>query len=631
MLVASALVAPSLSAAPPPLVLQEGVERYSLKGHLGYVVDQQGSATLADIIERRQIGDHATSSSNQVVAGFRSEATVWVFFTLQLSEGAATYWWLNAAEELIDQVTVYAVAGDDTLVINRSGRAIADWMPNNVWGQHLTELDLTEHPELDLYIAVRSATALRIKPALYSELALQRQQAIDGLLIGGYAGIILMVLLISIIRASRQRSAVDGFYVVYIVGLNTSALVNLGLMYPLGWRLSLSTIHLLVIGGALLAIPALIGFMRSFIAWPHDRAREINQVLAVITAVFLAGAVSSWLISPSLAFAYANVGSALFVLAYLGSALWAAFKGYRNAILFLLAFAPFIVAVVARVLEGVGVFSGGGAILRLFFFTSLVHSIALMIAIIVREAAMRASQERLEAELTQAQRDLEYQANLTRMLAHELRTPLAVIDSYSQLATMAVEHGTQVTRQRLDKIREGVKIMAGILKRFLSEDRIISTAKPQVQALDLKLLIDQVVSISQTETNKHLLRFDTTLDQCVMSLDAELITVMLRNLIDNAIRYSPDGGNISVKLSSDSDDCIVIAVEDEGVGIPSSDLPHIFERYFRTQQVEDATGTGLGLHLVKVIAEQHGGSVSCQSALGEGTRFAVKLPNAAGN
>jgi signal transduction histidine kinase len=90
------------------------------------------------------------------------------------------------------------------------------------------------------------------------------------------------------------------------------------------------------------------------------------------------------------------------------------------------------------------------------------------------------------------------------------------------------------------------------------------------------------------------------------------------------VRYSPEGGVVALRACAEGGD-LIIEISDEGVGIPPEAQPRIFERYYRTSQVEDAIGAGLGLYIVRSIAHLHGGEVTCDSTLGEGSTFKVRL------
>jgi signal transduction histidine kinase len=108
--------------------------------------------------------------------------------------------------------------------------------------------------------------------------------------------------------------------------------------------------------------------------------------------------------------------------------------------------------------------------------------------------------------------------------------------------------------------------------------------------------------------------------------------LLVRNLLDNAVRYSPNGGRVEVEVGSRDGEAL-IAVRDTGIGIPSRDLPRIFERFYRVDRARsrDTGGTGLGLSIAKHVAEQHGGRIEVQSELGGGSEFTIRLPASAGS
>jgi len=114
--------------------------------------------------------------------------------------------------------------------------------------------------------------------------------------------------------------------------------------------------------------------------------------------------------------------------------------------------------------------------------------------------------------------------------------------------------------------------------------------------------------------------------------DAQGVEQILRNLLDNARRYTPDGGSITVRIAPDPDDgeAFEVAVEDSGVGIPSKSLPRIFERFYRadTSRAREVGGTGLGLAIVRHLVQAMGGDVSVASELGRGTTMRFTLPRA---
>jgi signal transduction histidine kinase len=107
------------------------------------------------------------------------------------------------------------------------------------------------------------------------------------------------------------------------------------------------------------------------------------------------------------------------------------------------------------------------------------------------------------------------------------------------------------------------------------------------------------------------------------------LSLLIRNLVDNALRHTPPGGSIHVRLHN-MDGTALLTVTDTGVGIPSRDLPRIFERFYRVDRARsrETGGTGLGLAIVKHVVENHGGAVEVRSELGRGSTFEVRLPAA---
>lgn len=215
------------------------------------------------------------------------------------------------------------------------------------------------------------------------------------------------------------------------------------------------------------------------------------------------------------------------------------------------------------------------------------------------------------------------QALFLRMLTHEVRTPLAIIDSNCQL--LSLDHCRDTEANNILPIRAAVARLAELFDRCLSQDQLVSIGKPKLAPVDLATLLTIVSQEVQRRTDDHLVTLRIgSLPLHIMG-DATLLQIMLTNLLDNAVRYSPEGGVIELVALADNVGKVVIEVRDEGVGIPEADLDHIFQRYFRTHQVGDTVGAGLGLYIVKNIARLHSGDVVCESTLGEGSVFRVTL------
>jgi signal transduction histidine kinase len=154
-------------------------------------------------------------------------------------------------------------------------------------------------------------------------------------------------------------------------------------------------------------------------------------------------------------------------------------------------------------------------------------------------------------------------------------------------------------------------------------------AKQDHQILDVTPLLWELADEfqPQAEAKKQLLVLGHAEPNSKVQCDTLKIRQALRNLIGNAIKYTPDGGTVTLSLERE-ENMAYIKIKDTGLGIPASDVPHIFDRFYRVHDKghEGIGGNGLGLAIVKAIAEDHGGDVTVESEVGKGSCFTLKLP-----
>ena len=213
--------------------------------------------------------------------------------------------------------------------------------------------------------------------------------------------------------------------------------------------------------------------------------------------------------------------------------------------------------------------------------------------------------------------------------SHELKTPAATIQAAAEtLRQAAADDPPAVARFASQLEREAVRL-SRIVADLLDLSRLESGST-----------LDDVVSLGATARDEAQ-RLEDAAERAGVSLrvvtDAERpfrgsqqdLALLVRNLVDNAVRYSRRGGSVTVEVSSDGDE-VMLRVRDTGIGIPSRDIPRIFERFYRVDRARsrETGGTGLGLAIVKHIVENHRGRVEVESELGAGSTFRVSLPAA---
>ena len=213
---------------------------------------------------------------------------------------------------------------------------------------------------------------------------------------------------------------------------------------------------------------------------------------------------------------------------------------------------------------------------------------------------------------------------------HELRTPLANIKAYAE--TLVLSEMLDVEQQK--EFCNTINAEATRLARLI--DDLLSVASMEAGALvisrenvELDRLLQEIVGKVAAQIEQHHITFEAIFSPKLpeLALDKDKLATALVNLLSNAIKYTPDGGRVALKAHV-TDDNVVIEVEDSGIGIAEEELPKVFNRFFRSDdhRVQNTTGTGLGLALTHEVVKLHGGTLSVQSVLNEGSTFTVTLP-----
>ena len=215
-------------------------------------------------------------------------------------------------------------------------------------------------------------------------------------------------------------------------------------------------------------------------------------------------------------------------------------------------------------------------------------------------------------------------------VSHELRTPLTSIKGYIEALIDGAKDDPQKCAEFLGIIQKHSDQLNALLADLLQLSTIESGQYQWQRGIVwIPEMIDKAVHLLQPQARKKGQEISTGLAEGVGTLtgDADKLIQVLINLIDNAIKYTPNGGRIRVEARQ-REDAVEIAVSDSGIGIPAKEIPRIFERFYRVDRARsrEMSGTGLGLSIVKHIIEAHGGKVSVESQVGKGSRFVVTLP-----
>jgi len=211
--------------------------------------------------------------------------------------------------------------------------------------------------------------------------------------------------------------------------------------------------------------------------------------------------------------------------------------------------------------------------------------------------------------------------------SHEMKTPVAGILATAETLQHAIEHDPQSAQRFALTLASEARRLSDLITDLLSLARLeepLDAPNP----VDLSAVVEASIGDAADRCAAGGVTFGGARERSVFVRGrVEDLRLLIRNLVDNAIRYTLSGGDVDVSLRANDEDAELV-VRDTGVGIPIKDLPRVFERFFRVDQARARAtgGTGLGLAIVRHVAETHGGSVSVESQLGSGSTFTVRIP-----
>ena len=223
----------------------------------------------------------------------------------------------------------------------------------------------------------------------------------------------------------------------------------------------------------------------------------------------------------------------------------------------------------------------------------------------------------------------ELKTNFLRMMSHDLKTPLARIQGMTDIALRDGDQLTEMQQQAIRNISKSSRELTTFVESVLNLSRIetnevkLELISKDVNAI-LKSVIDKLRYLAKEKNIEIIEDFEPVFS---IRVDESLITQVFTNLVENAIKYSPEGTRIMVS-TEELDGKVNIQVSDQGMGIPSEDQANIFDKFYRSSRVRNSSenGHGLGLYLTKYFIELHNGDISLDSQPQQGSTFSVNIP-----
>ena len=613
----------SFSTAASSAGVLQSLERQvlAMDGRASLYIDPLGRLTFEDIRMAEEAGlDPFTESRSNLSFGY-TEDVVWLRWRLQGLEGAgARVWWLHVKPTFLDNLTLYQVLPDGQVSVSHGGDHVAFSQRLIPAREHLLPVLLDEQVTT-LYLRVETASTLVITSQLWLPEAYQQANDKVTLLYGMLFGLVLLSVLVSVLAAiwsGRQIFYLGALYLTCygMVHFTTNGFDTL-LLYPESpW------INDNMVGAWGFATAAsLAAFVLAYLQ-PRPFMPLMDGFLRLQIGVSVLGCVVS------LAGYYLVIvqGFMLLGLSVLMTLLVLTIAMLRHrrreALLMLLLFGPGILAILAQVMRNLGYLPLNFWTNHLWALSSVFQApfTAVILLMKVRD------EERTYLKERRRNRALR---QFFSTMAHELRTPVSILSSALTNLELLTKDRAAEFAPRFRRARTALGRLNYLIDSALAEDRLSSgNVRFQFQKVQISQVLDDVQALMIVEP-PHQLDISVTNDVSSLDADPYWLNIALLNLLDNAVKYSPDGGPILLSVAQAGESSIRITVEDHGIGVPAGDREQIFERFFRAENAEAASkisGAGLGLYLVAEVVQRHGGTVTCEAPRVGGSRFTIVLP-----
>ena len=619
----------AVSASPQQdsLVIDPAAQRVWLKDTLSYYRDSTHQLRFEDIQAAERRGEFHSVAGLAVPIGTLSVEPIWIHFAVRYPADSPVIWWLLLTPDVLPTITLYAEQADGLFVIRHGGSALPFAQRELPGVGHAFKLGQAPGGIRHYFIHVTAAFSARIEPSLWQEKPLIDYLSRYRGTLGLYGGMISVLGVMALGRALRYRKPLDIAYFLYLLGFEMFNLVNNGFLQTSGLVESPEMRKVLLNFGLFLTGFSLLSVTQTLIVWPRGASvwpgRLLRTGIGFTLVVMLLAATAP---SPYLLYEINLNQAVIWVLISGLMGLWAAWWGYPNARLFVVCFLPFVVwstsMSVMRWLDTP--LPDTFTRYRILMLTSAIHLFTLWYLILSKDARLERAKRQLERQLSALQTEMSHINLFMGMLGHELTRPL------NALAALARDHPTTylpssgaIQQRELSVIHDE---FSEILDTCMDRMRQAAVTQLDIKSVDLAGLIQGLTEHFQLKTTTHLIRSDAQGLPAEFPCDPKLVSILLINLVENAIRHSPAGGMVWLGGKGIDPDTVEISVTDEGPGIPASAQGRIFERYVQLNpEAAGKQGMGLGLFIVRRIAEMHGGSVVCESAPGEGATFRVIL------
>lgn len=216
--------------------------------------------------------------------------------------------------------------------------------------------------------------------------------------------------------------------------------------------------------------------------------------------------------------------------------------------------------------------------------------------------------------------------SLLNMITHDIRSPLMSSNLMLDAITRKAEaSGDSESKELGDKLKQTYKQVIFLVEDLLALEKTEAKLNLNLELFDINPLCQTALDAVSPQASAKSISISNNVESTTVIADKMRVLQVLNNLLTNAVKYSKNGGSVIVSSKLDTE-FITISVKDDGPGIPSDEVPHLFEKFFQSRNASQQQGFGLGLAIAKMIVDNHGGAIGCESKLGEGSTFWFSVP-----
>lgn len=621
-----ALIIASWQANSSPLVLRNSLENADLNDHWYYLRDPNNGLGLEDVTSP-SIDGNFRPGSGRLNFGITSD-TIWLRIDIQRAKDAPAEWWLEVAPPYIGEATVYlSSAKSKNFPTNISNAGISLPFSSRAFKARNStfKIYLDDFDGYVIYLKLRSNSQINVRASVWQPIAFAEKNAFENLLLGTYYGAFLIILVMSVVQWFLKRNKTDLWWMIYLVaeGFLTFRMNGLASMYIfpespfLNSVAGTASISLMILAGARFGVHAFstLKEKNKYLFLASHWVGNIAPVIGMVRIFFPGQEMTSILFFLPLVLCLINC---VFCIRFLRS-------GQAAAAFYFIGSWFMSLCLLLVVSRNFGLVPAYEFIDYVWQCNLLLHTALMSIGLVLSkketlDAKMKEDKYRQNAEFNLNMNLM--QKRMIAIVSHEFRNALAMVN----VSMHALRKYKDLPAEISERHRNIAKVhhqMRRVIDDFLLEERI-QNAEIQLSCSDTKIhiLVRDVINIATLMGRGHHIIYDLTSVPQSLYLDEAILRLTLTNLLDNAVKYSPAGSEISV-VAQFENGSLKISVIDNGIGMSGYSLTQIFSPHFKVNKQSD--GIGLGLHMVRIMIKAHLGDINVSSSVGKGTKVEFYL------